>query len=268
MAVLRKTKPTAKPAAKTKVAAKKPVAKTAAKPATAKQPVAAKPTAAPRAAMTSFRPALSVGGFSAHADSRVPPQLQSLIEKSDIADRIYAYCRAVDRIDETLLRTVFHPDATLDLGPGVFQGTASDYIPWLLGVLQQMRASHHMVANIRSDVEGDAALVESYFTAHHRLDKSTGREDVFLGGRYLDRFERRPGGPSGIWKIMHRKQILDYVRTEAVSDIFYHQNPDALWSYRTKTDPSYQMAQFPGSQSGNKLPSFVGRKYEVKSVRF
>ena len=44
------------------------------------------------------------------------------------------------------------------------------------------------------------------------------------------------------------KQALDWVRTEAVSDIFYHQNPDALWSYRTKIDPSYQMGQFPGSQ--------------------
>lgn len=254
MAVSPKKKPVIKPAPKAKAVAKKP---------------AAKPAVAKKAAIPSFRPALSLGGgFNAAASNRVPPQLQGLIDKSDIADKIYAYCRSVDRIDETLLRTIFHPDATLDLGPGVFQGTASDYIPWLLGVLHQVRSSHHLVGNIRADIEGDAALVESYFTAHHRLDKPTGREDVFIGGRYLDRFERRPAGPSGIWKIMHRKQILDYVRTEAVSDIFYHQNPDALWSYRTKTDPSYQMAQFPGSQSGNKLPSFVGRKYESKSVRF
>jgi hypothetical protein len=62
--------------------------------------------------------------------------------------------------------------------------------------------------------------------------------------------------------------LLDWVRTEAVSDIFYHQNPDALWSYRSKTDASYQMAQFPGSQSGGRLPAFLCRRYESKSVKF
>ena len=119
-----------------------------------------------------------------------------------------------------------------------------------------------------SDLDGDAALVESYFHAHIRIEKPIGREDVFMGGRNLDRFERRPSGPAGVWKIVHRKQVLDWVRTEAVSDIFYHQNPDALWSYRTKTDASYQMAQFPGTQAGGKLPAFLGRHYESKSVKF
>jgi hypothetical protein len=121
---------------------------------------------------------------------------------------------------------------------------------------------------VRVELEGDVALVESYFHVHFRLDKAVGREDLFMGGRNLDRMERRPAGTSGVWKNVHRKQVLDWVRTEAVSDIFYHQNPDALWSVRTKTDPSYQMAQFPGSQSGGKLPAFLGRRYESKSVRF
>jgi len=89
-----------------------------------------------------------------------------------------------------------------------------------------------------------------------------------MGARYLDRLERRPTGPAGVWKIVHRKQVLDWVRTEAVSDIFYHQNPDALWSYRTKTDPSYQMHNFPGSQSSGRAPAFLGRRYESKSIKF
>jgi hypothetical protein len=89
-----------------------------------------------------------------------------------------------------------------------------------------------------------------------------------MGGRNLDRFERRPTGSAGVWKIVHRKQIIDWVRTESVSDIFYHQNPDALWSTRTKTDASYQMAQFPGTQVGGKLPAFLGRHYESKSIKF
>jgi hypothetical protein len=199
---------------------------------------------------------------------KLPPRLQAVVDKSEIGELLYRFARGVDRIDETLLRSVFHPDATLDLGPGVFQGTSNDYVHWVLGVLHQIRSSHHLIGNIRVQLEGDVALVESYCRAYFRLDKPTGREDVFMGCRFLDRMERRPSGPSGVWKVVHHKEIIDWVRTDAASDIFYHQNPDALWSYRTKTDPSYQMAQFPGSQTSNKLPAFLGRRYESKSIKF
>lgn len=252
------------------VPAKKPAVK--AKPVSKIQAVKTTSTApkVARSSVAAFAPSMmsGVANFSSSSSQRLPSQVQALLDKNDIAEKLYTYARGVDRIDETLLRSVFHPDATLDLGPGVFQGTSGDYVMWLLGVMQQIRSSHHMIGNMRVELDGDSALVESYFSAHHRLDKPTGREDVFMGGRYLDRFERRPAGVAGIWKIMHRKQVLDFVRTESVSDIFFHQNPDALWSYRTKTDPSYQMAQFPGSQSGTKLPAFLGRKYESKSVKF
>lgn len=204
----------------------------------------------------------------APAGSQLPASLQAVVDRSEIADIVYRFARGLDRIDETLLRSVFHHEATLDLGPGVFQGTSNDYIHWVIGVINQVRSSHHMIGNILPTLEGDVALVESYCQAHFRMDKPTGREDIFIGSRYLDRFERRPSGSAGVWKIMHRKQIIDWVRTEAVSDLFYHQNPDALWSFRTKTDPSYQMAQFPGSQQGSKLPAFLGRRYESKSVKF
>ncbi|MDD5585417.1 MAG: nuclear transport factor 2 family protein [Alphaproteobacteria bacterium] len=199
---------------------------------------------------------------------KLPPRLQAVVDKHEIAELLSRFARGVDRIDETLLRSVFHPDATLDLGPGVFQGTSNDYVHWILGVLHQIRSSHHMISNVRAQLEGDVALVESYCHAYFRLDKPTGREDVFMGCRYLDRMEKRPAGPAGVWKIVHHKKIIDWVRTDAASDIFYHQNPDALWSYRTKTDPSYQMAQFPGSQTSGKLPAFLGRRYESKSIKF
>ena len=199
---------------------------------------------------------------------KLSPRLQAVIDKSEVTDVLTSFSRGVDRTDENLLRSVLHPDATLDLGPGIFQGTGNDYVNWVLGVMQGIKSSHHMIGNVRVELEGDVALVESYFHVHFRLDKPIGREDVFMGGRNLDRMERRPGGPGGVWKVVHRKQMLDWVRTEAVSDIFYHQNPDALWSNRAKVDPSYQMAQFPGSQAGGKLPAFLGRRYESRSVKF
>lgn len=244
---------------------KKPASKPAAKKAAAPKP---KPTKSVSLLKRMPGPSLMTQLASSATGQKLPLRLQAVVDKSEIADILYRFARGIDRIDETLLRSVCHPDATIDLGPGIFQGTANDYVHWVLGVLHQIRSSHHMIANVHAQLDGDVALVESYCHAHFRLDKPTGREDVFMGSRYLDRMERRPAGPGGVWKIVHRKQILDWVRTEAVSDIFYHQNPDALWSYRTKTDPSYQMAHFPGSQSSSKLPAFLGRRYESKSIRF
>lgn len=251
-------KPVAKKAAKSKSPAKKPVSAKMAKPAS---------SAKASLSLLKFpRPNLSAS--LSGSGERLPARLQAAIDKSEIADILASFARGIDRIDENLLRSVLHADATLDLGPGVFQGTGGDYVRWIMGVLQSIRSSHHLIGNVRVEIEGDAALVESYFHAHFRIEKPIGREDVFIGGRNLDRFERRPMGPAGAWKIVHRKQILDWARTETVSDIFFHQNPDALWSYRTKTDASHQMAQFPGTQSGGKLPSFLGRHYESKSVKF
>ena len=257
----KKKKPT--PTKKTKAVVKAAPKKTPVKTVTPTKPSSAASTLKPLP-----RPSLVTQLASSAANApRLPARLQAAIDKTEIADVVHSFARGLDRMDENLLRSIFHPDMTVDLGPGIFQGTGSDYIHWVLGMLQQARMTHHLVGSVHAQVEGDVALVESYGHIHYRLDKPTGREDLFRGIRFLDRFERRPAGPAGVWKIIHRKEVIDWVRTEAASDVFYHHNPDALWSARTKADPSTQMAQFPGSQSGGKLPAFLGRRYESRSVR-
>ena len=241
------------------------------KPAAQKKPAKPKKPAshAKKAALSLLKfPRPSLAAQLSSKGERLSPRLQAAVDKSEIAEVLAKFARGIDRLDENLLRSVLYHDATIDFGPGIFQGTGGDFVHWALGVYQGVRSSHHMIGNVRVELEGDAALVESYFHAHIRIEKPIGREDVFLGGRNLDRFERRPSGSAGVWKIVHRKQILDFARTESASDIFYHQNPDALWSTRTRTDASYQMANFPGSQSGGRLPAFLGRHYESKSVKF
>lgn len=272
-----------KPKAKAAPVAKKPAAP--AKAATPKKAASAAPAktatapavkpAIPRPALPKLvalpRPSLAAqfSGATSGAN-KLPPRLQTVIDQREIEQLLFLHCRALDRGEENILRSVYHPDATLDMGPGIFQGTVTDYINWVMMVLQQVKSSHTMISNMRIDVRGDEALGESYFMAQNRLDKPTGREDLFLAGRYLDRYERRPAGPAGVWKIVHRKQVLDWVRTEPAADIFYHLNPDALWGQRSKSDMSYQLEQFPGGSSNggtNKLPTFVGRRYEGKSIK-
>ena len=198
---------------------------------------------------------------------RLPPRVQAVVDKSEITDVIVNFARGLDRGDETLLRSVLYPEAMIDLGPGIFQGTGNDYVTWILGVLANVKSSHHLIGNLRVSLEGDSATSEAYFQLHFRLDKATGREDVFMGGRFLDRLDRRPTGAAGGWKILHRKQVLDWVRTEVASDVFYHQNPDALWGNRTKSDPSYQVASNQGPLGQTRLPVFLGRRYESKSMK-
>jgi hypothetical protein len=129
-----------------------------------------------------------------------------------------------------------------------------------------MKATQHIVANIRVELRGDVALAETYFMNWHRLDKSTGKEDFFVGGRYLDKLERRPGGASGVWKIAHRKQVKDWTRTTPVAELFYHLNPDGLWSSHGKHDLSYSIENFSTSKN-TKTPAFMGRRYDAKSMK-
>ncbi|MBI3419497.1 MAG: nuclear transport factor 2 family protein [Proteobacteria bacterium] len=198
--------------------------------------------------------------------SSFPPRVQALLDKDEIVSLMYSYARGIDRAEENLVRSVFHPDATVDFGPGIFQGAVGDFVAWALDVRGGMKGSHHMIGNVRVDLRGDTALAESYFTAWHRLDKPTGKEDFFLAGRYLDKLERRPAGSSGVWKISHRKQVKDWTRTMPVAELFYHLNPDALWAHHGKQDQSYHMDSFPSGKSA-KAPAYLGRRYDAKSMK-
>lgn len=200
------------------------------------------------------------------AASPFPPRIQALLDKQEIQDLMVSFARGMDRAEENLLRSVFHPDASVDFGPGIFQGSMHEFIAWALDVRGGMKATQHMIGNIRTDLRGDTALCETYFMIWHRLDKSTGKEDFFLAGRYLDKLERRPSGASGVWKIAHRKQVKDWTRTMPVAELFYHLNPDALWAHHGKQDLSYHIDNFPTGNSA-KSPAFMGRRYDAKSMK-
>ena len=200
------------------------------------------------------------------ANSPFPPRIQALVDKQEIGDLMVTYARGIDRSEENLVRSVFHPDASVDFGPGIFQGSVSEFIAWALDVRSHMKATQHMVTNVRVDLRGDTALCETYFMNWHRLDKSTGKEDFFVGGRYLDKLERRPGGASGVWKIAHRKQVKDWTRTTPVAELFYHLNPDALWAHHSRNDLSYSIENFPTGNNA-KAPAFLGKRYDAKSMK-
>jgi hypothetical protein len=170
---------------------------------------------------------LAIGDIAAQAAEgdmeTVLGQLQVLADKHAVAEIMMTYCRAVDHLDEDLLRSVFHADSQHSHG---FQGPSSttdgsdDFVAYAFGVLRTNTRTHHQLGNIFVDVEGDVAFTEAYFTAFHRRralgdpdagDAATETEmDYFVAGRYIDRMERR----DGVWKITNRTGLTDWTRTE------------------------------------------------------
>jgi hypothetical protein len=160
---------------------------------------------------------------------------RTLADKQALHELALTYCRACDRRDFALVRSLYHDDAVDDHG-SMFHGTADEYVAWLPRVLSGFEATSHAVLNALYVVDGVRAEGEIYTLAYHRTHPPES-QDVFIGGRYLDRYERRRGA----WKIAHRSLALDWCRVESVDPGAYQAfaagaplgRPDA-------SDPSYR----------------------------
>ncbi len=160
-------------------------------------------------------------------------RLGELLAKQEITEVIFRYARAIDRLDETLLRSVFHPgsrhshfyegpssDPSLPSGPGA----PGDFVAFALDVLSTYSRTHHQLGNTLIRLESPTrADAETYFTAYHRMrprgdplaaaNAYDTEMDYFVGGRYIDRFELRDGD----WKIVERTGMSDWLRLESAS---------------------------------------------------
>ncbi|MCR9186148.1 MAG: nuclear transport factor 2 family protein [Halieaceae bacterium] len=157
-------------------------------------------------------------------------QLQELLAKQAITEVIVRYARALDRMDEALLRSVFHPGSEhhhFYEGPSSDPSRPStaeqpgDFVAFALGVLSAHSRTHHHLGNILVEMDGpDRARAETYFTAFHRMrpvgdplagaDAFDNEMDYFVGGRYLDHFALR----GGEWRIVRRVGMTDWTRLE------------------------------------------------------
>jgi SnoaL-like domain len=124
----------------------------------------------------------------------------------EIVDLLHRYCRGIDRCDVDSLKGVFWPDGTCDYGSGA--QNAYDWSEATVGALQAMPRTMHQVSNWVIEVDGDAARAETYCQAYHEMAGPDGLLEVVVGGRYLDRLEKR-----GVrWGIRSRDYIMDWNR--------------------------------------------------------
>lgn len=185
---------------------------------------------------------VAIGGIAAMrgaAQAEPSPQatmLADLQARQDITDTLIRYARGNDRADEELIRSCFHPDATLKFGG--FDGAASDFVGFAMKIVRPLKWCAHHISNVFIEIKGDMAVSECYYFAHHHRVTKTGdgEEDAFIEGRYIDRHERR----NGVWKIAHRRGVGDYTGVVPATAL-YDSIPADRRSGRMGEDPLYVM---------------------------
>lgn len=161
---------------------------------------------------------------------------RDLLTKMILHDLTVTYCRGVDRLDDEILASVWHEDASVDAG--VFKGSAQEFCSAINAYNAQLRHTFHMISNEWYDVRGDVALGECYTVCFSTIVEDGVETDRVTGGRYLDRFERR----NGIWKIAHKSYVHDWNMNHPGSAI-WNQGMYAQFTTRgnrSKDDPAYE----------------------------
>lgn len=191
-------------------------------------------------------------------------QLQQLLDERGIEKVLKLYCRAIDRLDLELLKSIYHPDATDD--HGIFSGNAHEFAEFIISTLGNIILDGmHTVTHCTIDIEGDFATSEAYYSAYQRCrggedfvkeffgeryadeqrqkDTIDGNHDFFNAGRYIDLFERRDGQ----WKILRRKITSEWNVVRPSTRITDQGGISAfnLPGRRDRTDPVY-LNKIPG----------------------
>lgn len=135
-------------------------------------------------------------------------EIDELLARAEIHAVLMRYCRAVDRGDVELLRSVYH-DGARDRH-GTFDGTGYDFAPYIVSKMDQVDiGGQHQITNVTVELDGTAAKVESYFlAAHPYLGPDAQPRLGLIGGRYLDDFARLDGR----WAIAERQVVIDWSR--------------------------------------------------------
>lgn len=137
-------------------------------------------------------------------------RLQEILDKQQIREVLLRYCRGVDRRDERLLRSVYHPEAVHEHGGQRTNGW--EFAKRIVDAIGRYTVTSHFLTNESIELDGCSAHVESYVLAVHRSEHKGKKTELTLALRYIDRFEQR----SGSWKIVQRTAIHDWSREQKI----------------------------------------------------
>lgn len=173
----------------------------------------------------------------------VAAAVRELQDREQIREVLARYARGIDRLDEDLIRSAYHPDAHDDHGP--FKGGREEFIAWIVPFLraEYTTSSHHMTTQTIA-IDGDVAFVETYgIVVQDKLRDGAWLQST-AHARYCDRMERRDGQ----WRIADRIVITDSASTVPLP-VWTGTTPQSSLTpgRRDRTDPSYREAVSPTS---------------------
>ena len=150
-------------------------------------------------------------GFIPPAPTSDAERLRVFLDKWEIHEVLMRYCRALDREDEQLLRSVVHPDSVWVRGTNVQRGP--QVVPDLLGLTKNGTSTTgmHTICNELIEVYGDVALSECYWVSYSAGTANGQDYTAETAGRYEDRWERREDRQ---WKIAHRTFLIEWMRSD------------------------------------------------------
>jgi SnoaL-like domain len=140
--------------------------------------------------------------------------LQEMLDEFALQKLVHAYCRAVDRGDFELLRSLYHYDAT-DAHGEFSSGAADDFLASLEAAHPYVRSMQHNVTTVNFAVSGHHAEGEIYTIATHTFKAGDRDVDVVVGGRYLDKYEKR----DDTWKFTERAIVTDWAHVNDPSSV-------------------------------------------------
>ncbi len=183
----------------------------------------------------------SLGGLRDSSDPvlqvSVPADVGSPERRAADREAIYAqlvrYCRGVDRRDEALLREVYWPDAYDH--HGAYEGDLEGFIAFVNDeVHARFRCTMHKLGNSLIELDGDTAHCETYAIGHHvRAENGLDIDDLVIGIRYVDRFERRT--EDGEWRLARRNVRYEWQRLDRLDQ----RETDWTLGSQDRTDPVY-----------------------------
>lgn len=161
-----------------------------------------------------------------------PGEVKELLDKQSIAEALYTYCRAVDRVDRELGYSIWNDGATVDYSESIYVGTARGVIDWICDSHAQGIAHSHQIANILIELDGDRATSEAYINSAMRMMQEGVVVQINTRGRYLDRWSRQDGR----WGIDRRVFVCDLNEVRPVT-------PGPMTPRLTldRNDPSYAL---------------------------
>jgi hypothetical protein len=128
-------------------------------------------------------------------------ELRYVRDRLEIRDVINSQARGHDRHDLDLMSAVYHDDGIDEHGPTVKAG--ADYGEWANQAHSAAFQQHsHNITTHTCEIDGDVAHCESYVIVQARSGKAL----ILMGGRYIDRLERRDGK----WKIALRRCTVEW----------------------------------------------------------